>query len=49
LCSCCWTRLLGGEADHRDHVLSSAEKLANESIMICVSRAADGETLILDL
>ena len=49
LCSCCRTRLLGGEADHRDHVLSSAEKLANESIMICVSRAADGETLILDL
>ena len=49
LCSCCRTRLLGGEADHRDHVLSSAEKLANESIMICVSRATDGETLILDL
>jgi ferredoxin-NADP reductase/(2Fe-2S) ferredoxin len=49
LCSCCRTRLLGGEPDHRDHVLSSAEKLANESIMICVSRAAEGETLILDL
>ena len=49
LCSCCRTRLLGGEADHRDHVLSGAEKLANESIMICVSRAAEGETLILDL
>ena len=49
LCSCCRTRLLGGEADHRDHVLSSAEKVANESIMICVSRATDGETLILDL
>jgi len=49
LCSCCRTRLLGGEADHRDHVLSSAEKLANESIMICVSRATNGETLILDL
>jgi len=49
LCSCCQTRLLGGEADHRDHVLSSSEKLANESILICVSRAAAGETLILDL
>ena len=49
LCSCCRTRLLGGEADHRDHGLSSAEKGANESIMICVSRATDGETLILDL
>ena len=49
LCSCCRTRLLGGEADHRDHVLSSAEKLANESIMICVSRATNGETLILDI
>ena len=49
LCSCCQTRLLGGKADHRDHVLSQTEKLANESIMICVSRATDGETLILDL
>ena len=49
LCSCCQTRLLGGPAEHRDHVLSSAEKEANETIMICVSRAAAGETLILDL
>ena len=49
LCSCCQTRLLGGRAEHRDHVLSSAEKKANEAIMICVSRAAAGETLILDL
>jgi len=49
LCSCCQTRLLGGRAEHRDHVLSSAEKEANQTIMICVSRAAAGETLILDL
>ena len=49
LCSCCQTRLLGGRAEHRDHVLSSAEKAADETIMICVSRAAAGETLILDL
>jgi len=49
LCSCCQMRLLGGQAEHRDHVLSSAEKAANETIMICVSRAAAGETLILDL
>lgn len=47
ICSTCKTRLIAGAADHRDEVLTSEEK-ANQ-IMICVSRAKPGETLILDL
>ena len=49
ICSTCETRLLGGRADHRDDVLGAAEKAAGELIMICVSRAREGETLILDI
>ena len=47
ICSTCKTRLIAGKADHRDEVLTSEEKAGQ--IMICVSRAQPGETLILDL
>ncbi|MCH8149667.1 MAG: oxidoreductase, partial [Planctomycetes bacterium] len=36
-------------AEHRDDVLSDQEKAANTSMMICISRALPGETLILDI
>jgi phthalate 4,5-dioxygenase reductase subunit len=36
-CGTCRTRLLGGEADHRDLVLTPDEQAT--SIMLCVSRA----------
>jgi ferredoxin-NADP reductase len=49
LCATCRTRLLGGKADHRDDVLSDQEKAGNKSVMICISRALPGETLILDI
>src|SRR5690606_5354699 len=49
ICSTCRTRLISGEADHRDDVLTPAEKAANSHIMICISRAKPGETLVLDL
>lgn len=39
-CGTCETPLLEGEADHRDAVLSPAEREMNDRIMICVSRAA---------
>ncbi len=45
-CGTCRTRLLSGEAEHRDLVLTAAEHATN--IMICVSRAKSGE-LVLDL
>lgn len=45
-CGSCRTRLLGGEPEHRDMVLSEDEKSTN--IMVCVSRARTVE-LLLDL
>jgi len=48
LCGACETPLLQGEADHRDCVLSNAQRDSNTSVMLCVSRAR-GEELVLDL
>jgi phthalate 4,5-dioxygenase reductase subunit len=45
-CGSCRTKLLGGEADHRDLVLADYER--PENIMVCVSRALS-EELVLDL
>ncbi|MCY0385919.1 PDR/VanB family oxidoreductase [Robbsia sp. Bb-Pol-6] len=47
-CGTCETRVLGGRPDHRDDVLSDAEKAANRSMMICVGRSCSA-TLVLDL
>jgi phthalate 4,5-dioxygenase reductase subunit len=44
-CGTCRTKLLAGEADHRDLVLTEAER--DSQIMICVSRAKSSE-LVLD-
>lgn len=50
VCGTCQASLLDGQADHRDSLLSPAEKSANRAILICVSRAAKGcPTLRLDL
>src|SRR5258706_107828 len=43
-CGTCKTRLIRGEADHRDLVLGDDEK--SEFIMVCVSRARSGEIVI---
>jgi ferredoxin-NADP reductase len=48
VCGTCECDLIDGEGDHRDSVLNDAEKAANETIMICVSRARS-ERLVLDL
>lgn len=48
ICGSCETRILAGEADHRDAVLSEAEQQANQSMMICCS-GAKGAKLVLDL
>lgn len=45
-CGSCKTRLLAGEAEHRDMVLGDEEK--SDHIMVCVSRAKSSE-LVLDL
>lgn len=39
-CGTCETTVISGEVDHRDSLLTPEEQAANESMMICVSRAA---------
>ncbi|RYE04106.1 MAG: oxidoreductase [Sphingomonadales bacterium] len=48
VCGMCETPVLEGEVDHRDHVLSDAERAANRRMMICCSRAKS-DALVLDL
>jgi len=48
LCATCETPVLAGKPDHRDSVLTASEKAANNTMMICVSRALSDE-LTLDL
>ncbi len=48
ICGSCETPVLGGTPDHRDHVLSDAERAANATMMVCVSRC-HGDSLVLDL
>jgi tetrachlorobenzoquinone reductase len=48
ICGTCEVRVLGGEPDHRDSILSSAERAANETMMACVSRARSSR-LVLDI
>ncbi|WP_198024322.1 2Fe-2S iron-sulfur cluster-binding protein [Asaia astilbis] len=48
VCGSCETKVLSGEIDHRDGVLSQSEKLAGKSMMVCVSRCK-GQKLVLDL
>lgn len=47
-CGSCITDVISGEVDHRDAVLSEAEKLSNKKICLCVSRARN-ESLVIDL
>jgi len=48
VCGTCETSVLSGEIDHRDSILSAAERQAGRSMMICVSRARSGK-LVLDM
>ncbi len=47
-CGTCETGVLGGTPDHRDAVLTAAERRANDVMMICVSRSCSPR-LVLDL
>jgi ferredoxin-NADP reductase len=46
VCGTCEKRVLAGTIDHRDSLLSDAEKAANEFMMICVSRGTSDEILL---
>lgn len=48
ICGTCETKITAGEADHRDEVLTDAEKAAGETMMVCISRAKGAE-ITLDL
>jgi ferredoxin-NADP reductase len=47
-CGTCLQRVLGGEVEHRDRRLTDADR-ANGDMLVCVSRAPEGERLVLDL
>jgi ferredoxin-NADP reductase len=47
-CGACETVVLDGEPDHRDSVLTAAERSTGETMMICVSRAKSS-LIVLDL
>jgi tetrachlorobenzoquinone reductase len=47
-CGSCEVRVLEGEIDHRDEVLSDEERAENGSMMICVSRARSPR-IVIDL
>lgn len=47
ICGSCELRVLSGDLDHRDHVLSHADRLRGEKIMACVSRCRG--KLVLDV
>ncbi|OBK78764.1 PDR/VanB family oxidoreductase [Mycobacterium sp. 1274761.0] len=47
-CGTCRTRVLAGAVDHRDTLLTTPER-ENGLMLVCVSRAQNGERIILDL
>ncbi|MBU8827312.1 PDR/VanB family oxidoreductase [Mycolicibacterium goodii] len=48
-CGTCETKVLAGEVDHRDDLLTNDEREANATMMICVSRSKTCGKLALDL
>lgn len=47
-CGACETKVISGEVDHRDDLLTEEERAANTTMLVCVSRAACPK-LVLDL
>jgi ferredoxin-NADP reductase len=47
-CGTCRTRVLDGRVDHRDTLLTEPER-ADGMMLVCISRAAKGQRLTLDL
>ncbi|MFJ3988182.1 PDR/VanB family oxidoreductase [Streptomyces sp. NPDC090032] len=48
ICRTCETRVLDGEPDHRDDILTAGDRDAGDRMYICVSRARGGR-LVLDV
>lgn len=47
-CGSCEATVIRGEIDHRDSILTAADRAAGMSMMICVSRSRSAR-LVLDL
>lgn len=47
-CGTCEVKVLAGEPEHRDSVLTDAERKANDCMMVCVSRSCS-KRLVLDV
>jgi ferredoxin len=49
VCGACETKIVSaGEIEHRDGILTKAERAANKTMMICVSQCRRGP-LVLDI
>lgn len=48
VCGTCETKVLEGEVEHRDALLTESERASNTSMMVCCSRAR-GDRLVLDV
>ena len=48
ICGSCETRVLVGEPDHRDAILTDEERAGNKTTMICCS-GSKGDKLVLDI
>ena len=49
ICGSCITPVLSGQPEHRDVIMTDAERAANDKMCVCVGRAKTGERLVLDL
>ena len=49
LCGSCEVRVLAGQVDHRDVVLTRSERESQNRMMACCSRACGGGRLVLEL
>lgn len=47
VCGACEVKVVSGDVEHHDHILTRQEKAASKSMMICVSRCRSGH-LVLD-
>ena len=47
VCGACETKVISGDVEHHDLILTQQERAANKSMMICVSRCRSGR-LVLD-
>src|SRR5690606_35917104 len=48
VCGACETAVISGEPDHRDNILTEAERQASKTMMICCS-GSKSPRLVLDL